>query len=218
MNVIKYRLMKIKMSIDKKIKYNKKSIFTCSQCNKEFEEMEIYTNGYKCPNDDTQLDRKGQDVVFDPDQLRKESNNLFNVFQEALKQLEDFKIPREFFGLDPLKNPNFNLPDHIAISGFHGHLADIKVEPTVNVLFSTLKSDERMTDVSSIPKSKRKLKDYDHYLKYYLVKTKEKIAKEIKAAGKRSALKRRKKEVSKLMPDVEYQKAYKNHWAKMYDV
>lgn len=69
-----------------------------------------------------------------------ESNKLLKSFEESIRRLEDFKIPREFYGYDPINKPNFNQPDKISVQGFKGYYSDLKA-PTVKVQFNTLKTD-----------------------------------------------------------------------------
>lgn len=103
MNIIKYRVMKLKQSIDVKIKNSKDDKFVCKNCSKEFDQMEVYTKNYKCPFDDSPLEKK-EKSCSNPEALRRESNRIFSSFESAIKALDyNYTIPREFFGFELIK-------------------------------------------------------------------------------------------------------------------
>lgn len=141
MNVIKYRQMKLRFGIDAKIKSSNTDRFICKACNKEYDGMDVYTKNYHCLFCDQPLEKQKK-ACKNPERLRKESNRIFQSIESSLKLLDDFKIPREFFGFDPINKPNFNLPQNVMMRGFNNHFANLKIKPTVRVQFTTLKDDE----------------------------------------------------------------------------
>lgn len=48
MNVLKYRILKLKQAVQHKIDISRKDMFYCEPCDREFESMEVYSNDYKC--------------------------------------------------------------------------------------------------------------------------------------------------------------------------
>ena len=164
--------------------------------------------------------KRNSQEIFDDKALRKESNQVFYKFQELIQKLKDFKIPREFFGLEPLKNLSFNLPDSISLSGFRGHLASVKIKPTIKVNFDTVKNDlnknkETLSSLNLDPKNQ----EHQKLLKFYESATKDRINKEVKALGKRTGVKRKRKEQDKkILQQNEYQEMYKNHYSALIDI
>lgn len=219
MNVIKYRLMKLKQAIRQKIDDSKTKKFTCSKCKREYEEMDVYNKDYKCPADDTHLEKKVDGGCKNPEKLNKESNKIFVSFENAIKLLDSYKIKREFFGFEPLNKPNFNLPENITVQGFKNHLADLKIQPTVKVMFRTLKSDiykdSNCYNDETISEAKNKESDL---FKFYLEKTKDRLIQRVKNIAKKQNRRKKKETHKKLLESPEYSDLYKSFWAKVYDV
>mmetsp|Transcript_38907 Transcript_38907/g.38497 ORF Transcript_38907/g.38497 Transcript_38907/m.38497 type:complete len:155 (+) Transcript_38907:214-678(+) len=141
MNVLKYRIMKLKQAVDKKVESSQTDKFYCDHCDREFDSMEVYQRDYICPFCDKELEKKER-ACKDPEKLRKEFNKIFSSFEQAIKALDEFIIPREFFGFDIIRKPNFNLPDNLAIQGFkNNQLSGLKLKPVVNIQFETLRPD-----------------------------------------------------------------------------
>lgn len=218
MNVIKYRLLKLKQAIDSKIQSSKEDKFICKSCNKEFDQMEIYKNNYKCPFDDKPLEKKKKECT-NPEKLRKESNRIFVSFENSMKLLEDFKIPREFFGFEPLNKPNFNLPENITVQGFKNHFSHFKEAPTVKVLFDTLKTDVyKDSGCFKEDKVEEAEKNDPTLFSFYMNKTKNKLTQMVKNMTKKTN-KRKKKELrKKLLESPDYEQMYKQYWTKVYDI
>lgn len=185
--------------------------------------MEVYTRGYKCPYDtEIELQKKPK-ACSNPEKLSTESDKIIISFEKAIQLLEDFKIPREFYGFEPVNRPNFNLPENITVQGFKNHFADLKIEPTVKVMFSTLKADE--DDVLNgsnghYDKFISEAKNSDSNLfNYYLDKTKNRLIQKVKNINKK-VNRRKKKDANKekFLNSPEYDEMYKSYWSKVYDI
>ena len=224
--------MRLKQSIDKKIKNSKEVRFSCPKCNKEFDQMEIYKRDYKCPFDETSLEKK-KSTCNNPEKLRKESNKIFTTFEGSLKILEDYKIPREFFGFEPFNKPNFNLPNNITFHGFKNNFSNMKINPTVKVQFNTLKSDiyrdSNCFNDQSIGEAQEKERGL---FDFYLDMTKSHLIQRVKSASKKvnrrknkteieqfgQVNRKKKEEFKKLQESQEYDQMYKSYWSKIRDI
>lgn len=123
-----------------------------------------------------------------------ESNKLLKSFEESIRRLEDFKIPREFYGYDPINKPNFNQPDKISVQGFKGYYSDLKA-PTVKVQFNTLKTDvykeENWYKDDIITEAQQK---EPNLFRFYWQITKDRILKMLSNSTKRGVRRKRKEE------------------------
>lgn len=125
-----------------------------------------------------------------------------------MKALDDFPIPREFYGYDIFRKPNFNLPDNLAFKGFkNSQLSSLKLKPVVNIEFETLRPDVykqlNSFDPKSVAKSKSK---YPQLYKYYCERSRSRIIKSVHSLKKKKVNKRKKKENhKKLLESEEYQ-------------
>lgn len=219
MNVLKYRIMKLKQSVDKKIDISKREQFVCDPCDREYDSMEVYQRNYQCPFCEKPL-RQKEKPCKDPEKLRKESNRIFSSFELAIKALDEFSIPREFFGYEVLRKPNFNLPDNVAIKGFkNNQLSSMKLKPNVNLEFETLR-----TDVYKDPKMvkpeilKKSRKEFPELYSYYEKRTKDRIVKNVKSLGKKMNKRKKKEAHKKLLESGEYQEKYKQYMSKLIDI
>mmetsp|Transcript_23985 Transcript_23985/g.21311 ORF Transcript_23985/g.21311 Transcript_23985/m.21311 type:complete len:166 (-) Transcript_23985:19-516(-) len=156
-----------------------------------------------------------------PELLRRESNMILNGLEELIKASDDFTISREFFGFELIKRPNFNLPDNVKVHGFNNpHFSNLKLAPTVNVEFSTLKTDiyidAKVINEEVFKKAKRA---HPTLFKYFLNKTKERLSKNVKGLGKK-VNKRKKKEMNKKVQEENgnYDTLYKEFMAKVIDI
>lgn len=198
MNVIKYRVMKLKQQIDKKIQNAKEDMFDCPNCKKSFAQMEVYTKGYKCPFDQTPLKKKDKECA-NPEKLRKESNKIFSSFETTIKELDDFVIPKEFFGFKLINRPNFNIADSGTAKHIKNQLTTFKEPPNVKFEFETLKYDiykdlECLDDKAIKDAKTSELELFN----FYCQKTKERLVQAVKSLGKK-VNKRKRKEIHKKM-------------------
>lgn len=156
--------------------------------------------------------------MTDIHKLRLESNKLFKSFEESIRKLEDFKIPREFYGYDPINKPNFNQPDKISVQGFKGYYSDLKA-PTVKVQFNTLKTDvykeENWYKDEIIVEAQQK---EPNLFRFYCQKTKDRILKMVANSTKKGVKRKRKEERKKLMNSPTYDEAYKEFWNNTFDI
>lgn len=180
--------------------------------------MEVYMTNYKCPNDSSTLEKQKK-PTSNPQKLKSEFEKFFSGIDDLIALLEDYQIPREFFGFEPINKPNFNLPDNITLQGFSNHFAHIKKVPTVKIQFDTLKSDA-YKDANSFDENiimEAQKKD-PNLFRFYLNKTKDRLIKKVKSFSKKG-VKRKKKEVhKKLQSSPEYAEKYKDYWTKVYDI
>ena len=170
-----------------------------------------------------------------PEQLRNEANKILSSFELQIKALDDFTIPRDFFGFELIKRPNFNLPDSVKVHGFNNaHLNNLKLAPTVNVEFETLKTDiykeASLIDENTDRLAKEKA---PKLYRYYNKKTKERLIKCVKSkpflrslnfnysfkAKTKKMNKRKKKELYKKRQESnDYDLQYKTYMSKVIDI
>lgn len=150
-------------------------------------------------------------------------------FENSIRILNDYKIPREFFGYDPVNKPNFNLPNKISIQGFKNHFATMKTTPTVKIMFNSLKTDiyKEHNCFSDNKISEAKQKDPGLY-EFYLKKTKVRLMSSVKPLVKQT-VKRKTKEAQKealavkearmkARADQEHLEDYRRYWDTRLDI